>query len=449
MNDGFPSGADDRPFMALSSADAMKDAVLLEVSMLRKLLSAAAFVLLGVGAAQAEPLPLTFWHSLSNQGEIAVNRIVEAFNASQDKYKVKAELVGPYEDAVTKLQAAIPARRGPDLLMLEVTRYGLFAGRGVLEPLDPYLEREGAAFREAYLPFALAAARYQGKSYVLPFNVSTPVMFYNKDAFVAAGLDPEKPPKTWDELLDAARKIAIREGEEVKRWGVNTPAQFPRWGFVAQAGGEWVSPEDSTVLMDSPGTIKAYRFAADLVNVHKVASREAAIKEQVAKQYFITGQSGIHFGSTGDFGDMRKAVKFNLGVAPLPCEARCAAPIGGATIGIAAYTTKEKKDGAWAFLRFISDAKQNAILFVATGYLPIMKDTAGQPEARAAIEGEPGYSVAINQLPVAFARARPPAMAAMRAKENSVWESIVLGQKSAEDALKAFAADMRGLMAQN
>jgi sn-glycerol 3-phosphate transport system substrate-binding protein len=78
-----------------------------------------------------------------------------------------------------------------------------------------------------------------------------------------------------------------------------------------------------------------------------------------------------------------------------------------------------------------------------------MKDTAQQPEAKAAITEEPGYSVAINQLPVAFARARPPAMAAMRAKEASVWEAIVLGQKRADEALKAFAIEMRGLMAQN
>jgi sn-glycerol 3-phosphate transport system substrate-binding protein len=416
--------------------------------MFRRLLVAAALIILTSGA-QADPLTITFWHSLGNQGELTVNKIVDAFNASQDKYRVKAELVGPYEDAVTKLQAAIPARRGPDLMMLEVTRYGLFAARGVLEALDPYLQREGETFRDSYLPFALSAAKYQGKSYVLPFNVSTPVMFYNKDAFVSAGLDPEKPPKNWEELLDVSHRLVVRDGNEVKRWGINVPAQFSRWGFVAQAGGEWVSPEDGAVLMDSPATIKAYQFSADLVNVHKVASREAAIKEQVAKQYFITGQAAVHFGSTGDFGDMRKAVKFNLGVAPMPCDVKCAVPIGGATIGLAAASSKEKKEGAWQFLRFISDPKQNATVFVATGYLPIMKDTAQQPEAKAAITEEPGYSVAINQLPVAFARARPPAMAAMRAKEASVWEAIVLGQKRADEALKAFAIEIRGLMAQN
>ncbi|TCL73499.1 ABC transporter substrate-binding protein [Rhizobium sp. BK251] len=410
--------------------------------------ASAAIALLAGQAAQAQPVDVTFWHSLSNNGTDAVNEIVEKFNASQSDYKVTAEFTGNYDDTTTKLQAALPAGTGPDLMMLEVTRYGLFADSGVLEPLDPYLEKEGPAFIDQYQSFALEGPKYLGKSYVLPFNVSTPVMFYNKDYFRAAGLDPENPPKTWDALLEAAQKLTIRNGAETKQWGVTGLGQFVRWAFVAQAGGEWVDPKDNSVLMDSEPTVRAYGFMADLVRKYKVSPEPTAVDEKLNNQYFTSGQSAIGFASTGDFGQLRKAAKFELGVAALPCDAKCAAPIGGATIGINAASDEAHKAGAWAFLKFISNPEINAITFVETGYLPIMKGTAEVPMAKEAIAKEPGYSVAIKQLDVAFVRSRPPAMPAIRAKEPSVWQSIVLGQAPEDAALKTFAGEMRGMLTQ-
>jgi sn-glycerol 3-phosphate transport system substrate-binding protein len=395
--------------------------------------------------AAAEPVTVTLWHSLNGNGNKLMADLVEGFNKSQTQYKIESSFTGGYEDTVVKLQAAFPARQQPDLMMLEVTRYGLFAGNGVLEPLDGYLAKETAAFRESFFPFALDAAKYLGKSYVLPFNVSTPVLYYNKEAFAAAGLDPEKPPKTWDELLTYSRKLTVRDGDTVKQWGIGLPAQFARWGFVRQAGGEWVDA-DNKVTIDQPEAIAAYRWLTDLVTVEKVGSSEAAIKENVAKQLFLSGQEAMNFGSTGDLGDVRGAIKFKFGVAPLPCGKVCAAPIGGATFGIAAASDQAKKDGAWAFLKYLSQPAVNAQVFARTGYLPILKGTADEPVAKAAIEAEPGYLVAVSQLPVAFARARPPAMAAIRVRENQVWEGIVLGQQTPEAALKAFGVEMRKMM---
>lgn len=413
----------------------------------RLLLAATAGLIITAAPAAAAPIEITFWHSLGKAGTDVVNEITEKFNASQSEYRLKSEFVGPYDDATVKLQAAIPAKKQPDLMMMEVTRYGLFADAGVLEDLDPYLKKEGAAFLDQYQPFALEGPKYQGKSYVLPFNVSTPVMYWNKAAFTAAGLDPNAPPKTWDELRAMALKLTKREGDKVTQWGLSGISQFVRWGFVAQAGGEWVDPKSNEVVMDSPATIKAYSFMADLSRADKVAAIEAAIDDKLPVQSFTGGTAAIHFDSTGDFNNLRKAAKFEVGVGPLPCGVKCAAPIGGATIGMSSAIPAERKAAAWAFLKFISQPEINAITFVKTGYLPIMKKTAEVPMAKDAIAKEPGYSVAIKQLDVAFVRSRPPAMAAMRAKEPSVWETIVLKRQDDTAALKAFAAEMRQMMA--
>jgi sn-glycerol 3-phosphate transport system substrate-binding protein len=400
------------------------------------------------------PLParaateVTFWHSFaSGEGAKAIAALVERFHAAQPEVRVKAEFAGNYGDLVTKLQAAIPAKRQPHLVMLEITRYGLFAERGALVPLEPFFEREGADFVARIRPFAREAALYKGRSYVIPFNVSTPLLYYNRDLFVAAGLDPSKPPATWDELLAAARKLHRSENGRPVVWGINPPPQWVRWAMTHQAGGGWVVPDTDEVLIDRPESIEAYRTAASWVLEHGLASKDAALDEKVAVQYFLSGQAAIHFDSTGSLGNLVRDAKFSVGVAPLPCKLRCAAPIGGAVIGIMAGHSAAETEAAWRFLAFINRPEQNATVFALTGYLPVLVDTPTMPEAKARLDADPAWSVAIEQLDVAFVRARPPAMPAIRAKEEQVWQAIVLGKQTAEAALAEFAREMRRLLA--
>ncbi len=414
----------------------------------RSLLLAVALGLAAPVSSARAATEVTFWHSFaSGEGAKAIEAMVQRFHAARPDIRVKAEFAGSYGDLVTKLQAAVPARRQPHLVMLEITRYGLFAERGALVPLEPFFEREGPTFTDQIRPFAREAALYKGKSYVLPFNVSTPLLYYNKDLFAAAGLDPDKPPASWDELLAAARKLHRVEGGRTTVFGINTPPQWVRWAMTHQAGGGWVEPDTDAVLLDRPESIEAYRFAASWVGEHGLASKDAALDEKVAVQYFLSGQAAIHFDSTGSLGNLKRDAKFALGVAPLPCKVRCAAPIGGAVIGLMAGHPPAETEAAWAFLAFVNRPEQNATVFALTGYLPVLADTPAMPEAKARLDSDPAWSVAIRQLDVAFVRARPPAMPAIRAKEEQVWQAIVLGKESPEQALAAFAQEMRRLLA--
>lgn len=414
----------------------------------RPLLALAFLALAGPAPAAHAATEITFWHSFaSGAGAKAIETMVERFHAAYPDLRVKAEFAGSYGDVVTKLQAAIPARRQPHLVMLEITRYGLFAERGALVPLEPFFAREGAAFVEQIQPFAREAALYKGKSYVLPFNVSTPLLYYNQDLFKAAGLDPAKPPRNWDELLAAARQLRRAEDGRTTVFGINTPPQWVRWAMTNQAGGGWVDPDTDEVLIDRPESIEAYRFAASWVREHGLASLDAALDEKVAVQYFLSGQAAIHFDSTGSLGNLKRDAKFSMGVAPLPCQRRCAAPIGGAVIGLLAGHPPAETEAAWNFLAFINRPEQNATVFALTGYLPVLKSTPAMPEAKARLDSDPAWSVAIDQLAVAFVRARQPAMAAIRAKEEQVWQAIVLGKETPEQALQAFAKEMRRLLA--
>lgn len=392
---------------------------------------------------------IEFWHAFSGNNGDTVDELAAKFNESQSDYEIVPVYTGNYNEGTQKLTAAIAGKTAPGLVMLEITRYGLFADRGALEPLQPFIDTAGAGWTEQIRPFALEASKYLGESYVIPFNVSTPVMYYNKDLFAEAGLDPDQPPKTWDELLEMGQKLTVIKEGETSQWGISPPPQWVRWAMTNQAAGGWVDPVDNSVQIDMEGSVKAYQFAADWVNVHGVASSEAALDDKLADEYFITGRAAIEFDSTGSLTRQLADASFDLGVAPLPCDVVCAAPIGGATLGIVSSAEQTVKDGAWEFIRFATTAETSAFVFVRTGYLPIIKGAIDTDLAQERIAEHPEYLIANNQLEIAFARARPPAMPAIRSEEPAVWDTIVLQQQSAEDALKEFANTMRDMIAQN
>ncbi|MEM7641730.1 MAG: ABC transporter substrate-binding protein [Pseudomonadota bacterium] len=384
-----------------------------------------------------------FWHAFTGKNGNAVDAMAAKFNAAQDDYEMVPVYTGKYDEGTQRLQAAIAGNTAPAMVMLEITRYGLFAERGALEPLAPYMEAAGSDWSDQIRPFAMEASKYLGESYVIPFNVSTPVMYYNADLFEAAGIT--EVPDTWDEVLAAAQTLTDGEGQ----YGLNPPPQWVRWAMTNQAGGGWVDPLDNAVQIDMDESIFAYQTAADWVNVHQVASYDAALDDDLADQFFAEGRVGIEFNSTGRLARYLDEMPFEVGVAPLPCQAVCAAPIGGATLGIVASAEDEQKQGAWAFIQFATTPENSAFIFTDTGYLPIVEGAMETPEAQAAIEANPGYLVASNQLDIAFARARPPAMPAIRSAEPAVWQSIVTQQQDAETALTDFANQMRGMLATN
>ncbi|MEM1430375.1 MAG: ABC transporter substrate-binding protein [Pseudomonadota bacterium] len=410
---------------------------------MRLLTTCAAAMILAAGPVLAQT-KVEFWHAFTRTNGAAVDTLAAAFNEAQSDYELVPVYTGNYGEGTQKLTAAIAGGTAPGLVMLEITRYGLFADRGALEPLAGYMADMGEAWTGTIRPFALDASKYLGESYVIPFNVSTPVMYYNKDLFRAAGLDPDAPPATWAELEEVAPKLT---NAEAGQWGINPPPQWVRWAMTNQAGGGWVDPADNAVQIDLPASIRAYQTAADWVNVAKVTSPEAALDDDYADTLFANGQVGIEFNSTGRLTRYLGALPFDLGVAPLPCDTVCAAPIGGATLGIVASADAEVKRGAWAFIEFVTTPENSAFIFTETGYLPIIEGAIETENAQAAIEANPAYLTANTQLEIAFARARPPAMPAIRTEEPAIWQTIVLEQQTAEEALSSFAQQMREMIA--
>lgn len=403
-------------------------------------LAASILVLSASGGSASAQVNVEFWHSFGGDSGEALAKIIDNFEAENPDITIEAEHIGNYEDIVTRLQAAIPAGREPDAVIMEVTRYGLFAERGILTDLTPYLDAD--PLKDELYDFAREVGVYEGKNYIIPFNSSTPVLYYNKDIFERAGFSEEPPLVTYDDLLAVAQQVTDELGDE-GIFGIAAPGQFARWGLVMGNDSNLIDPVSGEILLDADNTIEAYEWMASLVHEHKVVSVDNVTNETTGRDGFYAGRVGIMLNSTGNYGDAIDALGDDLAVRPMPCNEVCSVPIGGAGIGILESAEQEVKDAAYEFISFAASAESNAIWFAATGYMPINRATAEQPIAAAALENQPGIDVAINQLEFAHGRPRPPVVTWMRSSEHDLWQAMALGQRSAEETLTEFAERTR------
>ncbi len=392
-----------------------------------------------VAGAQAQT-NVTFWHSFNKASGEALDKIIANFEAANPDVNIEGEYVGNYNDIVARLQAAIPANRAPDAVILEVTRYGLFADGGVLADLTPYFDAD--PLKDELYGYAREIGVIGDKNYIVPFNSSTPVVYYNKDIFARAGLTGEPALGTFDEILTAAQTITEKLGSEGIT-GIAAPNQFARWGLVMANGSDLIDSMSGEILLDAPKTIEAYEWMAALVAEHKVASPDGVTEEDNGRDAFLAGKVGIMLNSTGNYVGSRSALGDNLGVLPMPCNPECSVPIGGAGIGLMATSSKEIQDATYKFISYAASAEANAIWFAATGYLPINKNSAAQPVAAEALASQPGIDVAINSLPYAHGRARTPVVTWMRTTEYDMWQAMALGQREVAATMTQFAADTR------
>ncbi|NSZ19915.1 ABC transporter substrate-binding protein [Agrobacterium vitis] len=397
----------------------------------------AMFAMIGTSEAATT---VTFWHTFSKGNGEALGKIIANFETVHPDIHVEAEFVGNYNDVVARLQAAIPARRAPDAVILEITRYGLFANNNILTDLTPYFEAD--PMKNDLYDFAREVGVINGKNYVVPFNSSTPVLYFNKDIFARAGLSADTPLKTFDDVLAAAKTIQDKLGSEGIS-GITAPGQFARWGLVMANNSELIDPRTNEILLDKPNTIEAYQWMASLVSEHKVASPDGVTDEDKGNAAFMAGKVGIDMDSTGSYGGIRKALGDQLIVKPMPCNKICSVPIGGAGIGIMASSPRAVQDAAYTFVSYAASPEANAIWFAATGYLPINKKSAALPVAVRALETQPGIDVAIGSLPYAHGRARSTVVTWMRTTEYKMWQAMALGQRNVDETLKDFAAQTR------
>jgi len=413
-------------------------------------LLAAAALTWAAPAVAAEPVQLSFWYPVDLGGGLAkvIDGLVGDFNKAHPDIQVAATYTGNYDVTLQKIQAAKLAGTLPDLAVTEISSVPVLAALGAAQPLDALIAASGGQqFLGRFWPSMLLNCVYNGKVYGVPFQRSTPVMYYNKDAFAAAGLDPESPPITWAELASTAQKLTLREGDRTTRWGVELPLEAFNWFYYALTysnGGETLSADGTKVQWDQPKNIEALQFWHDLVNKYKVTPAYTPWND--GPQEFIAGKTAIVWHSTGSQAFMRQNVKFHWGLGRIPKNTQFGPPSGGGNMLMYA-TDSARQKAAWTFMTWMSDAPQAARWSIASGYLATNIASWDGPEMQAFVKEHPEVLVTKEQLTDAKAEPASAKYAPARDILNALIKDVLANKAPLEPATKQAVENANAAMA--
>jgi sn-glycerol 3-phosphate transport system substrate-binding protein len=370
-------------------------------------LSAAALALAAIAAPAHAQVEIQWWHSMGGALGEWVNDLAKDFNASQKDYKIVPTFKGSYPESMTAGIAAYRAGNAPHIIQIfEVGTATMASAKGAIVPVAKVMTDAGLKFDPSvYVP---AVAGYytsaSGQMLSFPFNSSTPVFHYNKDAFKAAGLDPESPPKTWPEVALAAAKLKA-SGHKcpfTTSWISWTQLEtFSAWHNVTYASkNNGFGGNDARLTFNSPLHV---RHIENLANMAKSGLFVYKGRDNAADATFVSGECAMATGSSALAGNVKRNGKFAYGIGTLPYYPDVnGAPqntiIGGASLWVMAGKKPEEYKGVAQFFNYLSKPEVAAASHQRTGYLPVTKAAFDLTEKSGFYKQNPGYDVSVNQM---------------------------------------------------
>lgn len=394
-------------------------------------------------SAMAEPLNLTMYFPVNVGGSAAqlVDKMTADFNATHPDIQVQAVYTGNYDDTITAIQTAIQGGNAPDLFVSLATQRFTMADTKMAMPLDDLIaaDAEGKAYVEDFIDGFMLDSYVNGKIYSIPFQRSTMVMFYNKDAFREVGLDPEAPPQNWTEMVDYAQKLT-----NDKRFGVGLAlnsgsAQWAFTGFSLQncTNGVGLMSEDGKhIYFNTPENVEALQLWLDLQNKYKCMAPGIVQWTDLPTQ-FLAGEVAMIYHTTGNLANIRKNANFDFGVCFLPAGRQWGAPTGGGNFYITNGISEERQKAAWEFIRFMTDTERAAQWSVDTGYVATRQSCYETALLKDYYASFPAALVAYEQLQYAQPELTTYSAAEMWRILNDNIQAAVTGEMSAEEALNA------------
>lgn len=418
----------------------------------------------GCGAKQetaggTKPVKIVFWYAVGGKVGEATKALVEQFNAAHPDIQVEAVFQGDYDSAINKLKQSITSKSTPNVMQVYDIGTRFMIDSKAVVPAQKWIDQEKFDM-SGYEPNILAYYTVDNKLYSVPFNTSTPVLYYNKTLFKEAGLDPENPPKTFEEVTAAAQKLTVKDASgKVTRPGM---AMAIYGWFFEQLLAEQNAPyanngngRDSmatAVAFNSPQGEKILNWWSGMVK--DGIAINMGRKTADTQKAFIAGQTAMTIDSTGVLGDIMDGVngKFEVGTAfmPHPADAtQGGVIIGGASLWMLAGHSDPEEKAAWEFVKFMTAPKQQAFWHTKTGYFPVTKAAYDDPELKKYQEKYPQFKVAIDQLhSTPINRSTQGGLLGVftqaRQEIEGTIEQVLNGQSSPADALKKAADTVNG-----
>jgi multiple sugar transport system substrate-binding protein len=386
-----------------------------------------------------QKVTLTFWNGFTGPDRPAVEGLVKKWNDTHPNVQIQMDIT-PWDSLLQKLPSSLSTGQGPDLMGVSFTYMPQYAAAGYLKDLTPYMQAGSDLDPANFSQGLVDVMKYNGKFYGAPMNYATLLMYYNKDMFKDAGLDPDKPPATWDEWTDALKKLS-KTGANGQQYGIGIGEHdtIPNWPILMWGNGGDVIKDGKPALSD-PKSVEALKKWSDLVTKDKISPTGLTGAE--ADKLFETKKSAMDISGPWLTSGFEKD-GLNFDVAPIP-----AGPAGPVTLSdsvLMMVNDKSKNaDQAVEFVKFWNSKDSQIYWSQGSGFPAARLDLAKDPE------------IAKNKWVPKFAAVAPnarfylPGQTKYSQIDTEVFvpmiQQITLGQKSVEDATKAADDQLAGML---
>ena len=398
-------------------------------------------LLAAVGPASAQT-QLTFYYPIAVGGPLTkvIDGYARQFEKENPGIKVNPIYAGNYDDARIKALAALKAGQSAPLSVLySIDLYELIEQDVIVAWDDVATTPDDKAWLKAFYPALMMNGTYKNKVYGIPFQRSTIVLYWNKDAFKEAGLDPDRPPANWTEMVQMASKLVKRDAAgNVTRWGVMVPSTgYAYWMFQAfarQNGQDLMNRDGNQTNYAHPDVIAALQYWRDLGVKHKVMP-EGTVDWGTLRQKFLEGATAIMWHTTGNLTAVRDAAKFDFGVSMLPASKRRGSPTGGGNFYLFKKTTPAERTAAMKFIKFMTAPELSARWSIATGYVATSQAAYDTAILKKYVADFPAAAVARDQFPYSVAEFSVHENARVKKLLDDAIQSVLTGGKPPQDAL--------------
>ena len=364
------------------------------------------------GLVAAQSVTISVWHVVGPPpGREVFETIVDEFRAEHPHINVELEFVsGGYYGILDKLTVGIIGGVAPNAVQMAHSQSYSFRDLGLFAPLNDYIENDPEFNLEDWYPPFLETVMLPGKEsiYGVPYNVSTPLMYYSPALLDESGVPA--PPATWEQMVEYGKKIVRDENGDGTPdiWAMDT-TRAPGWlqeMFLGQAGGQTVNDDRTEFLLNSPQGVRAWEFMQSLIHEHGISKYPGAPGVDV-----FGGRVGWILRSTSSlapFLNNAKEAGHPLSAAPVPCDQRCYAPIGGGAFYALDRGTQEERDATYTFLKYISRADNLARYAASSGFMVGRASSVLDEHLEAVFQDTPEFRVTYEQLAYAHPETQAP-----------------------------------------
>ncbi|MFZ1946155.1 MAG: ABC transporter substrate-binding protein [bacterium] len=394
-------------------------------------------------ASQDSVVRVTFWHGMGGPLGRVLESLVQEFNDTHDDIEIVSVSMGTYNALSQKIMAAVAAGKPPVMAQAyENWTVELIISKSIV-PVQKFIDGPTGLSAESFadiLPVFIENNRWDNTIWSFPFNKSVRALYYNKDLFTAAGLDPERPPANWDEYLEFSRRITRDlDGDGTPDvWG--TAGQINAWTFgnlLLENGGRFLDPETDLVAFAGPEGVGALEFMKKLL-ADSVGFLAAGFEYQ---NDFLAGKVGMIEGSTVSVAFMEGKYHFPLGIAPIPAGKVKGITIAGTNVVIFSEASREEQLAAWEFIKWFTDTEQTAKWAAGTYYVPVRRSALETEALAARFAAYPGLRETFDQLEYASFEPKIAGWyAGRRYLDERAIEVVLKGDEDAATALGKAAA---------